>query len=171
MLQTLLEGLLVDELGQEAACDLYARSALLLESRALPREALRAYAMAEDFASVARVLQQTGAGLTMDPQVAAVDDMIDDPWLALVHARRLQRAGDFAAAVKAFRDAETLLDDSEFRRRCGEERAAAQVWLADATIPDQPGPGITTPRAVAASGPGGHPSVARTRSTTCTTTR
>ena len=66
-----------------------------------------------------------------------------------MRARRLQRAGAFAAAVGAFREAEGLLDDSEFRRRCGEERAVAHVWLADATLPDQPVPGSATPRATA----------------------
>lgn len=148
VLQTLLEGLLVDELGHRAAADLYGRSALLLEAEGLAREALRAYAMAEDFASVARVLQQTSSGLAMDPQVGAVDAG-DDPWLALVRARRLQRAGAFSAAVAAFREAEGLLDDSDFRRRCGEERAVSGVWLADATIPDLPTPDATAPRAVA----------------------
>ena len=46
------------------------------------------------------------AGLAMDPQLGHVDDAGDDPWLALVRARRLQRAGAFAAAVGAFREAE-----------------------------------------------------------------
>ena len=148
VLQTLLEGLLADELGHRATSELYARSATLLESEGLPREALRAYAMAEDFASVARVLQQSGAGLAMDPAVATLDGR-DDPWLALVRARQLQRAGSFEAAVEAFRDAEALLDDSDFRRRCREERAVSRVWLADATIPDQPGPDVGSSRAVA----------------------
>ena len=53
----------------------------------------------------------------------------DNPWLALVRARRLQRLGSFREAVAAFRHAETLLDDSDFRTRCAEERAAAAVWL------------------------------------------
>jgi DNA-binding SARP family transcriptional activator len=148
VLQTLLEGLLVDELGHRAAADLYARSARLLESGGLAREALRAYAMAEDFASVTRVLQQSDAGVAMDPAVVAMEGG-DDPWLAMVRARRLQRAGSFDAAVVAFRDTEALLDDSDFRRRCAEERAVAHIWLADATIPDQPGPGASSPRALA----------------------
>ena len=65
VVQTLLEGLLVDELGPRAAADLYGRSALLLETARWPREALRAYAMAEDFASVARLLQQSTATLAV----------------------------------------------------------------------------------------------------------
>ena len=68
VLQTLLEGLLVGRARpprDQPTCTRGARP--LLESEGLPREALRAYAMAEDFASVARVLQQSGAGLAMDP--------------------------------------------------------------------------------------------------------
>jgi DNA-binding SARP family transcriptional activator len=150
VLQTLLEGLLVDELGPRAAADLYARSALLLETSGWPREALRAYAMAEDFASVARMLQQSTAPLAMGGRLEA-EDARDDPWLALVRARRLHREGAVVAAVAAFREAEALWDDAEFRGRCHEERGAARVWLADVTLSDpQPtwsaGP---SPRAVA----------------------
>jgi len=149
VLQTLLEGLLVDELGRRGAAQLYARGATLLEAEGLPREAVRAYAMAEDFASVARVVERSSVGLAMEPHLAEVDHARDDPWLALVRARRLQREGAFEAAVAAFRDAEALLDDFEFRRRCGEERAVARIWLADGTIPDQPPADMTTPRAAA----------------------
>jgi len=148
VLQTLLEGLLVEEWGPRTAAGLYARSALLLEGSGLPREALRAYALAEDFASVARVLQQSGAGLATDPSVT-VEAGRDDPWLALVRARRLQRAGACAAAVSAYGEAESMLDDSDFRRRCGEERAAARVWLPDATVADLAVVHQPTPRAVA----------------------
>ena len=68
VLQTLLEGLLVDERGPRAAGELYAASARLLEADGQPREALRAYAMADDFASVARVLQHSGASAGGGPQ-------------------------------------------------------------------------------------------------------
>ena len=139
VLQTLLEGLLVEERGPRTAASCMPAAASA-RGGGMPSEALRAYAMAEDFASVARMLQQSTAGLAMDQRVA-VDGARDDPWLALVRARRLQRSGSCAAAVAAFGEAETLLDDSEFRRRCGEERAAARVWLADATITDLAVPG------------------------------
>ncbi|RYP83270.1 transcriptional regulator [Nocardioides guangzhouensis] len=150
VLQTLLEGLLVDELGVEAATDLYARSACLLEAEGLVREALRAYAMADDFASVGRLVQQSTAGLATDLDLVTADRVCDDPWLALVRARRLVRSGAFAAAVDAFRAAEGLLDDSEFRRRCAEERAVAGVWLADAA-PQPTVPGARTARSVSAT--------------------
>ena len=148
VLQTLLEGLLVEEWGPRNARELYARSGVLLEQEGFSREALRAHAMAEDFGSVARVLQQSTAGLAMDERVS-VHSARDDPWLALVRARHLQRTGSCAAAVTAFEEAEALLDDAEFRRRCSEERAAARVWLADASLPDRAVLDEASPRAVA----------------------
>ena len=72
--------------------ELYADSARLLEAEGQPREALRAYAMADDFASVARVLaavRRRRWRWTRRPD--PVDPGDDDPWLALVRARRLQR--------------------------------------------------------------------------------
>lgn len=128
VMQTLLEGLLVEELGTRAAGQVYVRSAALLEADARPRDAARAYALAEDFASVARLVQQSGVGIATDPR----DQLTlpsDDPWLALAHARRLHRLGSLEEAVAAFRRAEALLDDSDFRRRCQEERAAVLLWL------------------------------------------
>ena len=135
VMQTLLEGMLIDELGPRAAAEMHARSARLLESEGLYRDAVRAYAMAEDFASVARVLQRTGAGLAVDDRLIASVLPDDNPWLALVRARRLQRLGSFKESVAAFRHAETLLDDSDFRTRCADERAAAAVWLNEPPAP------------------------------------
>ena len=82
----------------------------------------------------------------------SVDHAGDDPWLALVRARRLQREGAFEAAVAAFRDAEALLEDSEFRRRCGEERAAARDVAGGR---DGPGPAGRGPGDPTGRGPGG----------------
>ncbi len=135
VMQTLLEGMLIDELGPRAAAEMHARSARLLESEGLYRDAVRAYAMAEDFASVARVLQRTGAGLAVDDRLIASVLPDDNPWLALVRARRLQRLGSFRESVAAFRHAETLFDDSDFRTRCADERAAAAVWLNEPPAP------------------------------------
>ena len=73
VLQTLLEGMLVDELGRRGAAQMLRPRRTLLEAEGLPREALRAYAMAEDFASVARVVERSSAGLAVEPQLAEVD--------------------------------------------------------------------------------------------------
>ncbi len=143
VLQNLLEGLLVDELGTAIATDLYARSGALLEAHGHPREALRAHALAGDHASVARLLQAS-------PHVVALEETAasqDDPWLGLVRARKLQRAGSVRAAVDAFQEASHLLDDAEFRRRCDEERATAAIWLPETLPGSVPGAG-SGPRAV-----------------------
>ena len=62
----------------------------------------------------------------------------DDPGLVLAGARRLARHGQIAEAVTAFRHAEALLDDPEFRRRCTVERSAAAVWLPNPSLPPMP---------------------------------
>jgi len=130
VMQTLLEGLLVDELGTRAAAATYARSAALLESAGLWSEALRAYALAEDQASIARLVQQNDARLAGE-HAAALAAGTDDPWLALARARRLQRLGSLRASLTAFRHAESLLDDADFRHRCHEERFGVALWLPD----------------------------------------
>lgn len=130
VMQTLLEGLLVEEHGKVAAARIYARSAALLDAAGLLPDAARAYALAEDFSSVARLVQRSGAGLALAGHGARNED-IDDPWLALARARWLQRIGALDRAVEAFRHAESLLDDAEFRRRCAGERAAVALWSAD----------------------------------------
>ena len=65
----------------------------------------------------------------------------DDPGLVLAGARRLARNGQIAESVVAFRQAEALLDDPEFRRRCtagtqrGGRLAAARAASSDACCP------------------------------------
>jgi DNA-binding SARP family transcriptional activator len=135
VLQTHLEGLLVDELGVRAAADLHARSARLLEEAGHVREALRAYAVSNDWGSVARLLQQSDSQITLSPdsmtRLALPDD---DPWLTLARARRLLRSGSVAAANRTYRRAESLLDDSDFVSRCEDERGLASPWLSDAVL-------------------------------------
>ncbi|WP_148572906.1 BTAD domain-containing putative transcriptional regulator [Nocardioides caldifontis] len=127
VMQTLLEGLLVEEVGIDAAHRVYARSGAVLEAAGLASEAVRAYALAEDNASVARLLQQSGAALAAD-HIEALPWPTDDPWLALARARRLHRRGALSESMAAFRAAERLLDDADFRRRCQEERAEVALW-------------------------------------------
>jgi DNA-binding SARP family transcriptional activator len=130
VMQTLLEGLLVDEVGTRGATRVYARSGALLEADDRPVDAARAYALAGDHASVARLVQRSGPSLATGR--IALAGPADDPWLALVEARRLHRSGAVAASVAAFRRAEALHDDADFRRRCQEERAEVAWWLPEA---------------------------------------
>ena len=139
VLQTHLEVLLVDELGGRAARELYSRSAGLLEHAGRPAAAIRAHARAEDWGSVGRLLKPDATPVTGDDALWGVLPLpgapTDDPGLVLAGARRLARDGQVAESITAFRHAETLLDDPEFRRRCTVERSAAATWLPQAGIP------------------------------------
>jgi DNA-binding SARP family transcriptional activator len=130
VLHSHLEGLLIDEIGPTASRALHARSASLLEDAGHEREAMRAYALADDWASVARLLQHSTAEMPVTEcgwtTWSALPD--DDPWLALVRARRLFRSGSITAAMSAYRWAESLLDDPDFRARCVDERTLAAIW-------------------------------------------
>ncbi len=125
---TLLEGLLVDDLGPVRARAVYRRSARLLEEAALLTDAVRAYAMADDVASIARLVQHHDAGLPAQ-HLDDVQASPDDPWLVLARARRLHREGRLPAAMAAFDRAEALLDDDELARRCRRGKQALAVWL------------------------------------------
>ena len=142
VLQTHLEVLLVDELGGRAARELYSRSGSLLEQAGRPTAAIRAHARAEDWGSVARLLKPDTAPVSGDEALWGMLSLpgapTDDPGLVLAGARRLARHGQIAESVVAFRQAEALLDDPEFRRRCTVERSTAAIWLPQASIPPMP---------------------------------
>ncbi|WP_375425712.1 BTAD domain-containing putative transcriptional regulator [uncultured Friedmanniella sp.] len=145
VLQTHLEVVLVDELGGEAARALYSRSGELLEQAGRPAAAVRAHARAEDWGAVARLLQPDALPVRGDEalwgMLALPGAPTDDPGLVLAGARRLLRNGLVTESVAAFRQAELLLDDREFSRRCAAERAAAAVWLPQPTGEPLPGAG------------------------------
>ena len=136
VLQTHLEVLLVDELGGRAARALYSRAAGLLEAAGRQSAAIRAHARAEDWGAVGRLLKPDSPPVTGDEAMWGVLSLpgapTDDPGLVLAGARRLGRHGLISEAVAAYRQAEALLDDPEFRRRCAEERTAAALWLPHA---------------------------------------
>lgn len=145
VLQTHLEVLLIDELGGRAARDLYARAGRLLEDAGRLSEAVRAHARAEDWGAVARLLRSdttvVGGDDTLWRMLALPGAPTDDPGLVLASARRLARDGQVEAASTAYREAERLLDDPAFRRRCATERQALGVWLPQsptASLPPMP---------------------------------
>ncbi|QGN34979.1 BTAD domain-containing putative transcriptional regulator [Microlunatus sp. Gsoil 973] len=135
VLQTYLEVVLVDELGTRTARAVYARSAELLERSGRISAAVRAYARAEDWTAVGRLAPQLGAAAptTGDGLRGAIGltRVPDDPMLALAAARRMLRNGRIGKAVAAYRQAESLLDDPDFHRRCATERAVATLWLPE----------------------------------------
>ena len=133
VLRAHLEAALVEEYGVEGARSWYSRSAALLESADERQAAVRAYARAEDWGSVTRLIQIDQGGSVST--ATAVADLLPqgviehDPWLALVDARRRLRNGSVQAAADAFRRARNLLDEPGFRERCEQERAVALLWL------------------------------------------
>lgn len=158
VLQTHLEGLLIDELGAAASREIHSRSAELLEKAGHPREAIRAHALADDWASVARLLQEGNSAAHDWVARSGLPD--DDPWLALARARRLFRSGAIAAAVSAYRHAESMLDDPDFQARCANERAQAETWAPHPLPPGQATPVRRTGQAIRQAtrrlpGPGG----------------
>lgn len=137
VLRTHLEWALVQEYGAAGAREWYSRSAALLESVGDQRSAVRAYARAEDWGAVGRLLQTRGTG--PDAGAAGTDLLLPpavvehDPWLSLAQARRRVREGALTAAVDRFRRAESLLDEPDFRDDCQRERSVAAMWASTDT--------------------------------------
>ena len=134
VLRSHLEWALVEELGVAGARQWYARTGAVLEEIGDQRGAVRAYARAEDWGAVARIIQTrghgphdatAGANLLLPPAVVE-----NDPWLSLAEARRRVRDGALRSAVQAFRQAENLLDEPDFRESCRQERTIAELWSA-----------------------------------------
>ncbi len=134
VLRSHLEWALVEELGTAGARQWYARSAAVLEEIGDQRGAVRAYARAEDWGAVARIIQTrghgphdatAGANLLLPPAVVE-----NDPWLSFAEARRRVRDGALGSAIQAFRQAENLLDEPDFRENCRRERTIAELWAA-----------------------------------------
>ncbi|HYI54830.1 MAG TPA: AAA family ATPase [Microlunatus sp.] len=145
VLQTHLEVLLIDELGGGAARALYASSGRLLEEAGRTAEAVRAHARAEDWGAVARLMRPDTTVVDGDDtlwrMLALPGAPTDDPGLVLAGARRLARDGQVDKALEAYREAERLLDDPGFGRRCAAERQAVGVWLpqsATSALPPVP---------------------------------
>ncbi len=139
VLQTQLEVLLVDRLGTAGARDLYRRSARLLEGDDRISAAVHAYARAEDWGAVARLLAAappSSAGNAVSGLLALPGlPSDDDPTLAIAEARLLARRGQLDDAIAGYRRAEELLEDHRFVERSRGERRSLELWLAGAAEP------------------------------------
>ena len=132
VLRSHLEWALIEEYGAAGARQWYSRSAALLESTNDLRGAARAYARAEDWGAVARIVQ-TGGGAADDSMTGGAlllpaSVVRHDPWLSLAEARRRAREGALSAAADAFRQAENLLEEPDFRESCRRERSVVALW-------------------------------------------
>jgi DNA-binding SARP family transcriptional activator len=135
---------LADEWGEPAARDWYAKAAGLLEAEGALAEATRAYARAEDWSTVRRLLDQIGAGI-VDDAVESWSEVLpewlvaEDPWLVLAEGRHLLSRGQLTAAIEHFGHAEALFTHEDGRAHCRAALARATVWLPG---PSLPGPAL-----------------------------
>lgn len=124
---------LVEELGEPAAHSWHARAAQIVAGQGATVEAARAYARAEDWPSVRRLLERLGAGAAdqgLDPWSDLLPSwfVAEDPWLVLAEGRHRMNHGQLAAAVTALRRAESMFGTEPARSRCRTARAAVTAW-------------------------------------------
>ena len=138
--RSLLDRMLVDRVGEEAARERYARAGTLLEDAGAVPEALGAYSRAEDWAAVRRLLGGQGERLaeaapawleTLPPAIVR-----HEPWLELASARRARAEGRWTDSLDAFGRAEAGFGASSISMACHRERQALRAWFE----PAPPGP-------------------------------
>ncbi|MCW2638117.1 MAG: Transcriptional regulatory protein terminal, partial [Dactylosporangium sp.] len=131
---------LAEELGESGAQTWHARAAAIVAARGAAVEAARAYARAEDWSAVRRLLGEIGASVAaegLEPWRDLLPAWLvaEDPWLVLAEGRHRLAHGQLEAAMSAFQRAETMCGTEAGRARCRSARLAASVWL-----PGGPGP-------------------------------
>ncbi len=132
VLRAHLEGVLVDEIGEQAVHEACHRAGALLEEIGAVPEALRAYSRAGDADAVARLLGREGAALADQPGdwIESLPPALleNDPWLLLALARRRAAGGRINAALDAYRRAETGFAGRAIADLCRDERLTLQSW-------------------------------------------
>ena len=132
VLRSHLESLLVDQLGEADARVRYRHAGELLEGSGATIDAARAYARAEAWGSVRRVVGRDdleAAGLESDLMDILPPGVRDDPWLMLAQARRYRADGRFDEAARTYKDAATRFGSSRPATVCKNERRAIEAWL------------------------------------------
>ncbi len=137
VLRAHLEGVLVDEIGEDAVQASCRRAGTLLEEAGALPEALRAYSRAGDAEAVARLLGRQGAALADKPGdwIEGLPPALleNDPWLLLALARRKAAGGRITAALDAYRHAEAGFAGRATAEVCRDERLTLQSWVSPAS--------------------------------------
>jgi DNA-binding SARP family transcriptional activator len=137
VLRAHLEGVLVDEIGEDAVQERCRRAGTLLEEAGALPEALRAYSRAGDAEAVARLLGRQGAALADQPGhwIESLPPALleNDPWLLLALARRHASGGRTNAALDAYRRAEAGFAGRAMAEVCRDERLTLQSWVTPAS--------------------------------------
>jgi DNA-binding SARP family transcriptional activator len=133
VLLSYLDAKLVETVGINQAREEHRKAGLLLESEGWTDDALAAFAKAEDWEGVARILGQsaTAPGGLGDAWIEALPPAVveTDSLLLEVRARRAVARGNLAEAVQVLRDAENVAVSSAVANRCRVERERIQSWL------------------------------------------
>ncbi|MGH9056620.1 MAG: BTAD domain-containing putative transcriptional regulator [Acidimicrobiales bacterium] len=143
VLLSFLDAKLVETVGLAAAREAHDRAALLLEREGFGEDALAAFARAEDWQGVARVLghPDSAAGLG-DAWLEALPPAVveSDSLLLLARARRMMSSGALADAVRTMRDAEKVAVSAAVVEKCRRERDQISAWASSerASGPDWP---------------------------------
>jgi ATP/maltotriose-dependent transcriptional regulator MalT len=139
VLRAHLEALLVERDGEAGARARFRRAGVLYEDAGLPAEALRCYGRALDRHALGRLLDR---GTPLPSGLAWLDALPSamvgtDPWLLLARARGAVTAGQHAAALVDFQEAERVAGSTSLADTCRAERQTLLAWLD----PSAPPPG------------------------------
>lgn len=134
VLRSHLQGLLLEEVGEEGLRQRFHAAGRLLETTGHATDAVVAYARAADAVAVAKVLAASGETLALDPGdwVRALPPTIaqHDPWVSLAAARWHLQAGRCQRAIAEYRRAEALLGTGSAAQLCASERQAVGAFAA-----------------------------------------
>ncbi len=133
VLNGFLEATLLLQVGEAAARARYRKAGELLEADQALSDALRAYARAEAWPAVARLLGRDGEGATqsLGSSIELLPPTLveQDGWLTLALARRHRATGAWQEAMAAYRRAEVIFGSSAASQTCQNERQVVTTWL------------------------------------------
>ena len=141
VLLSYLDAKLVETLGSAEAGEEHRKAGQLLESEGWNEDALAAYAKADDWDAVARILGLTSGSARElgDAWIEALPPAVveSDSLLLEVRSRRALAAGNLLEAVQVLRDAENVAVSLHVATRCRAQREHIQAWSeADRPVPD-----------------------------------
>ena len=138
VLRSHLEGVLVEQVGENEARERFRAAGQLLERHGFAADALRAYARAEAWDAVTRLLGGRSEELVDRPGEwldALPGALVEhDPWLLLGTARRFVADGRPDEAIDAYRRAEAAAGTAQPGDICRRERQAIASWLVAAPM-------------------------------------
>jgi DNA-binding SARP family transcriptional activator len=146
VLRAHLGGSLAEQLGESGSREWHARAAEQLVTEGALVEAARAYARAEEWAKVRKLLDELG-GRVAEEDIEPWRELLPgwlvagDPWLIYAEARQLLGRGMLTAAVERLRQAEEHLGDERSRAPVRALRHTIAVWLPGGNAPAGPGLG------------------------------